>query len=133
MGLLFLLLLIALAWWLGAVQLWLRARWVGEALLWIGGALAVGAAARFAWGFAGVFRPGDWHSLSTDQAAHRLFGAGSAWFQRSGWPPLDGAANVILALDLFWALAALCAAVLHGYVFWAGVAARRRATRARSH
>ena len=95
--------------------------------------MAVGAAARFAWGFAGVFRSGDWHSLSTDQAAHRLFGAGSAWFQRSGWPLLDGAANVVLTLDLFWTLAALCAAVLHGFVFWAGVAARRRATRARSH
>ena len=48
MGLLFLLLLIALVWWLGALQLWLRARWGGEALLWIGGALAVGAATRIA-------------------------------------------------------------------------------------
>ncbi|QCO66674.2 hypothetical protein E5843_00665 [Luteimonas yindakuii] len=131
MGLLFLLLLIALAWWLGALQLWLRKRWVGEALLWIGGALAVGAATRIAWGFAGVFRSGDWDSLSTDQAAHRLFGPGSAWFQRSGWPPLDGAANVVLALDLFWTLLALSGAVLHGYVFWAGVAGRRCATRAR--
>lgn len=126
MGLLYLLLMIALAWCLGAVQLWTRARLVDEALLWLGGVLAVGVAACVVWGFVGVFRYADWQSLTTDQAVHRLFGPGSGWFRRSGWPALDQAANVVLTLDVMWVLVLLCAAVLYGYVFWAGVAERLR-------
>lgn len=129
MGLLYLLLLIALAWGLGAVQLWLRARWVSEALLWLGGVLALGVAACVAWGFVGVFRYADWQSLSTDQTMQRLLGPGSGWFRRSGWPMLDRVANVVLTLDVMWVLALLCAAVLYGYVFWAGVAERHRGKR----
>ena len=131
MALLFLLLLIAPAWGLGALQLWLRARWVGEALVWPGVALALGVAASIAWGFVGLLRYADWQALSTGQAALRLFGSGTSWFQRTGWPPLDRIANAYLTLDLIWTLVALCAASAHGVVFWAGVAERRRQARVR--
>ncbi len=78
MALLFLLLALALTWGLGALQLWPRTRWVRELPLWLGGALALGAAACVAWGFAGVLRQGDWQALSTDQTVQRLFGPGGA-------------------------------------------------------
>jgi hypothetical protein len=131
MGLLFLLLLVVVAWGLGALQLWVRARWIGTALLWLAGACAVGVAACVGWGFVGVFRYADWQSVSNGQAVLRVSGAGSAWFRRTGWAPLDAASNVVLTLDLMWTLVLLCAAVLHGYVFWAGVAERRRQARVR--
>jgi hypothetical protein len=131
MALLFLLLLIALAWGLGALQLWPRTRRLGELPLWLGGALALGVAACVAWGFVGLFRYADWQALSTGQAVQRLFGSGSLWFHRSGWPPLDRITNAYLTLDLVLTLLALCAASLWGFVFWAGVAERRRHARAR--
>lgn len=131
MALLFLLLLVALAWSLGALQLWLRARWVSEALVWLGGALALGVAACIGWGFVGLLRFADWQALSTGQAVQRLLGSGSAWFQRSGWLSLDRVSNAYLTLDVVWTLVALCAASAWGYVFWAGVAERRRQARVR--
>lgn len=129
MALLFFLLLIAFAWSLGALQLWPRMRRAGDALLWLGGALALGVAACIVWGFVGVFRYADWQALSNGQAVQRLLGSGSPWFYRSGWAPLDGIANVYLTLDLVWTLVALCVAVLQGYVFWAAAAERRRQAR----
>ena len=131
MALLFLLLLVAFAWGLGALQLWPRARWAGDALLWLGGVLALGVAACVVWGFVGLFRYADWQALSNGQAVQRVLGSGSPWFRRSGWAPLDSVANAYLTLDLIWTLVALCAAVLHGYVFWAGVAEQRRQARVR--
>ena len=131
MALLFLLLLTALAWGLGAVQLWPRTRRFAAVLPWLGGALALGVAACLAWGFVGLLRYADWQALSTGQAVHRLSGEGTLWFRRSGWPPLDRIANGYLTLDLAWTLLALCAAVLHGWVAWAGVAERRRQARVR--
>ena len=131
MALLFFLLSIALAWGLGALQLWPRTHRIGEALPWLGGALALGVAGCVAWGFAGLLRYADWQALSTGQAVHRIFGEGTLWFRRSGWPPLDRVANAYLTLDLAWTLLALCAAVLHGWVAWAGVAERRRQARVR--
>lgn len=129
MALLFIVLLLALTWSLGALQLWPRTRWTRELPLWLGGALALGAAACVAWGFAGVLRHGDWQALSMDQAAHRVFGTGSLWFQPSGWAPLDRVTNAFVTLDLLFTLVALSAASMHGYVFWAGVAERRRQAR----
>lgn len=126
MALLFLLLAVALTWGLGALQLWPRTRWIRELPLWLGGALALGAAACVAWGFAGVLRHGDWQALSTDQAVHRLFGPGAPWFQGTGWAPLDRITNAYAGLDLMLTLMALSAVSMHGYVFWAGVAERRR-------
>ena len=126
MALLFILLVVALTWSLGALQLWLPMRRVRELPLWLGGALAVGVAACVAWGFVGVLRYADWQALSMDQAMHRIFGAGSLWFQRSGWGLLDRVTNAYVTLDLAFTLLALSAASLHGYVFWAGVAERRR-------
>lgn len=126
MALLFILLVVALTWSLGALQLWPPMRRVRELPLWLGGALAVGVAACVAWGFVGVLRIGDWQSLSMDQAVNRVFGTGSLWFQRSGWGPLDRATNVYVTLDLAFTLLALSAASMHGYVFWVGVAERRR-------
>ncbi len=131
MALPFLLLLIATAWGLGALQLWPRAGRVRDLSMWLGGALALGVAACVAWGFAGVLRQGDWQALTNAQAAHRLFGPGTRWFGSTGWPLLDRAANVYLSLDLILTLVALCAASLHGFVFWAGVAERRRQARVR--
>lgn len=126
MALLFLLLAVALTWGLGALQLWPRTRRVRELPLWLGGALAVGAAACVAWGFAGVLRQGDWQALSTDQAVHRLFGPGALWFQGTRWALLDRVTNTYASLDLMLTLVALSAVSMHGYVFWAGVAERRR-------
>lgn len=129
MALLFLLLAVALTWGLGALQLWPPTRRVRELPLWLGGALAVGAAACVAWGFVGVLRHGDWKALSTDQVVHRLFGPGAPWFQGTGWAPLDRVTNTYGALDLLLTLVALSAVSMHGYVFWAGVAERRRQAR----
>ncbi|HST44025.1 MAG TPA: hypothetical protein VLK29_02250 [Luteimonas sp.] len=131
MALLFLLLLTAFAWALGAVQLWVRARWAGEALVWLGGMLALGVAACIAWGFMGLLRHADWQALSTGQAVQRWLGSGSSWFQRTGWLPLDRISNAYLTMDLVWTLVALCAASAWGYVFWAGVAEHRRQARVR--
>src|SRR5690606_9877030 len=100
MALLYMLLVVALIWSLGALQLWPRMRWVRELPLWLGGALAVGVAACVAWGVVGVLRIGDWQAVSMDQAVNRVFGAGSLWFQRSGWGLLDRVANVYASLDI---------------------------------
>ena len=121
----------ALTWSLGALHLWPPARRVRELPLWLGGALAAGAAACIAWGFAGVLRQGDWQSLTIDQAVHRDFGPRSLRFQRTGWPQLDHATNLYATLDLVFALVGLSALSLHGHVFWAGVAERRQRARAR--
>ena len=117
MALLFFLLLLALTWSLGALRLWPHARWPGEVLLWLGGALAIGVAACVAWGFVGVLRYADWQALTADQAVHRLFGPGALWFQGTGWPPLDWVATIYGSLDLACTLLALCAASMHGYLF----------------
>lgn len=127
MALLLLFLAVALAWLPGALQLWPRTRWVGEALPWLGGLLALGAAACLVLGIAGMLLPlGDVRSPSTDQALHRLLGEGSLALRRTGWPPLDRVANIYLGLDIGWTLLALCLASMHGLVFWAAVAERRR-------
>ncbi len=132
MALLFALMLVALAWALGALQLWPRTRWMGEALPWLGGALALAVAACVVLGIAGMLLPLDaWQSPSNGQAVHRLFGEGTLVMRRTGWTPLDRAANVYLNLDIAWTLLALCVASMHGLVFWAGIAERRRRTRAR--
>ena len=132
MALLYFLLVLALTWGLGALQLWAPTRWMREVPLWLGVALAVGAAACVAWGFAGIFLRGDWQSLTMDQAMHRVFGPGSAWFLRSGWALLDRAANIYVTLDLLFNLVVLAAVSMHAYLFWSGLADRRRRTRARS-
>ena len=129
MALLFLLIAAASTWGLGAVQLWPRMRWTRELPLWLGGALALGAAGCITWGFVGVLRRGDWTALSTDQTVHRLFGPGSLWFQSTGWGPLDRITNAYVSLDLVFTLVALSSLSMHGYVFWAGVAERRRQAR----
>jgi len=131
MALLFFLFAVALTWGLGALQLWPRTRWARELPLWLGGALAVGAAACIVWGFVGVLRQGAWRSLSMDQAMHRLFGTGSLWFRSTGWTLLDRITNVYTTLDLVFSLVALSAVSMHGYVFWTGVAGRRRQARVR--
>lgn len=131
MALLVSLLVAALTWALGALQLWPRMRWTRELPLWLGAALAVGAAACIAWGFAGVLRQGDWQALSMDQAVHRVLGPGSPWFQPTGWMLLDRVTNAYVRLDLLFNLVALAALSMHGHVFWAGVAERRRRARLR--
>lgn len=132
MALLLFLLAAALTWSLGALHLWPPARRVRELPLWLGGALATGAAACIAWGFAGVFLEGDWQSLTIDQAVHRVFGPGSLWFQRTGWGLLDRATNIYVTLDLALNLVVLSALSFHGYVVWTGVAERRRQARLRA-
>ena len=72
MALLYMLLVVALTWSLGALQLWPPMRWVRELPLWLGGALAVGVAACVAWGFVGVLRYADWQALTMDQAVELL-------------------------------------------------------------
>ena len=131
MALLFFLLAAALAWLLGALHLWPRMRWTRELPLWLGGTFAVGAAACIAWGFAGVLRRGDWQSLTMDQAVHRISGPGALWFQPSGWGWLDRITNAYVTLDLVFNLVLLSAVAMHGYVFWTGVAERRRHARVR--
>ncbi|MBJ6982010.1 hypothetical protein [Luteimonas sp. MC1572] len=131
MALLFFLVLVALAWGLGALLLWPRTRRIGAVLPWLGGALALGVVACLAWGFVGILRHADWQALSNAQAVHRLFGDGTLWFIGTGWPLLDRVANIYLSLDVALTLLALCAATLRGWVFWAGVAERRRQARVR--
>lgn len=130
MALLFALLGIGLAWALGALQLWPRTRWVGGLLPWLGGLLALGVAACVVLGIANMLLPlGPWQSPSNDQVLHRVFGEGTLAMRRTDWPLLNRAANVYLGLDIAWTLLALCAASMHGLVFWAGIAERRRRTR----
>ncbi|MGY1410750.1 MULTISPECIES: hypothetical protein [unclassified Luteimonas] len=132
MALLFASLLIGLAWGLGALQLWPRTRWVGDVLPWLGGALALAVGAWVVLDIAGMLLPlGDWQSPSTGQAVHRLFGEGTLAMRRTDWAWLNRAANVYLNLDVAWTLLALCLALLHGLVFWAGVAERVRQARVR--
>lgn len=131
MALLFFLLATALTWALGALHLWPPARWTRELPLWLGGLLATGAAACIAWGFVGVFQQGDWQSLTMDQAVHRISGPGALWFQPSGWGWLDRITNAYVTLDLVLNLVLLSAVSMHGYVFWTGVAERRRHARVR--
>lgn len=129
MALLLFLLLTAACWALGALQLWPRARALHDAALWLGSLLAVCVAACIAWGFVGVFRYSDWQGLSVSQTVRTLFGAGTSWFQRTGWMPLDRIANAYLSLDVAWTILVLCAAALYGHVHWADVSeSRRRAT-----
>lgn len=131
MSLLFALCLIALAWGLGALQLWPRTRWAGAVLPWLGGGLAVAFFACLGLGLWGLVEAGRWGSPSVAQAVHGLLGEGSWLMRRSGWGALNRAANVYLNLDVAWTLLVLCFAVLHGLVFWAGVAERRRQARVR--
>ena len=132
MALLFALLLIGLAWLLGALQLWPRTRWVGDVLPWLGGVLALAVAACMVLGIAGMLLPlGDWQSPSNGQALHRLLGEGTLAMRRTDWAWLNRAANVYLNLDVAWTLLALCLALLHGLVFWGGVTERRRQARVR--
>lgn len=132
MTLLFASLLIGLAWALGALQLWPRTRWVGDVLPWMGGVLALAVAGCVVLGIAGMLLPlGEWQSPSNGQALHRLFGEGTLAMRRTDWAWLDRAANVYLNLDVAWTLLALCLALLHGLVFWDGVAERRRQARVR--
>ncbi len=126
MALLFAILLIALAWGLGALQLWPRTRWAGDVLPWLGGALAIAVAACVVLGIVGMLLPLEWRTPSNGQALHRLFGEGTLAMRRTDWPRLNAAANAFLNLDIGWTLLALCLASMHGLVFWAGVAERRR-------
>lgn len=131
MALAFALGLFALAWALGALQLWPRTRWTGRALPWLGGALALAVGACVALGIAGLVQGDGWGSPSGAQWVHRVFGEGNLAMRRTGWAWLDRASNITLSLDVAWMLLALCFACLHGYVFWGGVAERRRQARAR--
>ncbi|MGJ4803393.1 hypothetical protein [Luteimonas sp. SDU82] len=127
MALLFALLAVLFAWASGALQLWPRTRRAGDVLPWLGGALALSVAACVVLGIAGMLLPLDsWQSPSNGQALHRLLGEGTLAMRRTGWAPLDRAANAYLNLDIAWSLLALCGASMHGLVFWAGVAERRR-------
>lgn len=132
MALLFAVLLIVLAWLPGAVQLWPRTRWVGDVLPWLGGVLALAVAGCVLLGLAGMLLPlGNWQSPSNGQALHRLLGEGTLAMRRTDWAWLNRAGNVYLNLDVAWTLLALCLALLHGLVFWAGVTERRRQARVR--
>src|SRR5690606_18492913 len=101
MSLLFAVLLIGLAWGLGALQLWPRTRWVGDVLPWLGAVLALAVAGCVVLGIAGMLLPlGDWQSPSMGQTLHQLLGEGTLAMRRSGRAWLDGAANVYLNLDI---------------------------------
>ena len=52
--------------------------------------------------------------------------AGALWFQGTRWALLDRVTNTYASLDLMLTLVALSAVSMHGYVFWAGLAERRR-------
>lgn len=64
-------------------------------------------------------------------AVHRVLGPGSPWFQPTGWTLLDRVNNACVRLDFLFNLVALAALSMHGHVFWAGVAERRRRARLR--
>ena len=132
MALLLFLFSAVLTWALGALHLWPPARWTRDLPVWLGGTLATGAAACIAWGFVGVLQRGDWQSLTMDQAMQRVFGPGSLWFKRTGWGLLDQVTNIYVTLDLVFNLVALSTLSMHGYVFWTGVAERRRQARLRA-
>ncbi|TDK21501.1 hypothetical protein E2F46_14800 [Luteimonas aestuarii] len=127
MALLFLFVLLALAWSLGAVQLWPRMRRVGDALPWLGGALGVAVAACVVLGLAGLMQHGGWGSPSIDRVVHHALGEGNLVMRRTDWAWLNRVSNIYLQLDVAWTLVALCVAVLHGWGFWAGLAMRGRA------
>lgn len=131
MALLCTLLLIALTWGLGSLQLWPRTRWMGHALPWCVGALALAVAMCVVLGLVGLMQGGGWGSPSTDQFVHRLLGEGNLLMRRSEWTWLNRLSNIYLQLDVAWTLLALCLASLHGLVFWADVAERRRQARTR--
>ena len=59
------------------------------------------------------------HLAKLWQAVHRLLGEGNPVLQRVDWPWLNRVASNYLSLDVAWTLFALCAATLHGWVFWA--------------
>lgn len=130
MALPFTLLLLSLVWALGALQLWPRTQWMRAALPWIGGALALSVAACVVAGIVGLVRSGSWGSPSAAQFLHRVLGEGNLPMRRTDWAWLNNASNITLSLDVAWLLLALCFASLHGYVYWGGVAERRRQRRA---
>lgn len=122
--------LLLLAWASGAIQLSRRARVLHSAPMWLAVVWALGIVACIGLGASGLLRYGDWQSLSTGQALHRVFGEGSLAMRRSEWATLNRAAGVYLNLDVVWTLLALCATQFHSAMFWAGVAERRRHARA---
>lgn len=122
--------LLLLAWSFGAIQLSPRMRALHSTPLWLAGAWALGLVACIGLGASGLVRFGDWQSLSTGQALHRVFGEGSLAMRRSEWTAVNRAAGVYLNLDVAWTLLALCVAQFHSAMFWAGVAERRRHARA---
>ena len=122
--------LLLLAWSFGAIQLLQRARVLHSAPMWLAVAWALGIVVCIGFGASGLLRYGDWQSLSTGQALHRLFGEGNLAMRRSEWAALNRAAGVYLNLDVVWTLLALCVAQFHSAMFWAGVAERRRHARA---
>lgn len=129
MVLLLTLLLIALTWAIGSLQLWPRTRWIADALPWLGGTLGLAVAVCVAWGVMGIVQYGHWGSPSTDQALHRLLGPGNLLMRRPEWPWLDRADTFYMQFDIAWSLLALCVASQHGLTFWAGAAERRRQAR----
>ncbi|MCA0395273.1 MAG: hypothetical protein LCH70_14365 [Proteobacteria bacterium] len=131
MALPFALLLLALAWGLGALQLWPRMRRAAGVLPWLAGALGLAFATCLVVGIAGLARHGDWGSPAIGQVVHGLLGEGNVVMRRTGWAWLDRASNTYLQLDLAFTLLLLCLACLHGFGFWAGVAEQRRRARAR--
>jgi len=122
--------LFLLIWTSGAIQLSTRARALRGAPMWLAIAWALAIVACIGLGASGLLRHGDWQSLSTGQALHRIFGEGSLAMRRSEWAALNRAAGVYLNLDVVWTLLALCVAQFHSAMFWAGVAERRRHARA---
>jgi hypothetical protein len=129
MALVFALMLLAGAWALGAVQLSPRMRRFGHALPWIGGALALAAAGCVVLGLAGIVQQGQWGSPSAARVLHDVLGEGNLLMRRTGWAWLNRVSNIYLQLDILWTLLALCAATLHGWAWWAAMAARRASPR----
>ncbi|MCD9098664.1 hypothetical protein LU699_11560 [Luteimonas fraxinea] len=122
--------LLLLAWCFGAVQLSQRARVLHSAPMWLAVVWALGIVVCIGLGASGLLRYGDWESLSTGQALHRVFGEGNLAMRRSEWAALNRAAGVYLNLDVVWTLLALCVTHFHSAMFWSGVAERRRHARA---
>ncbi|MDR6991776.1 hypothetical protein [Luteimonas sp. 3794] len=122
--------LLLIAWSFGAIQLVPRVRVLHGAPVWLAVAWALAVVACIGLGVSGLVRHGDWQSLSTGQALHRMFGEGSLAMRRSEWSALNRAAGVYLNLGIVWTLLALCVAQFHSAMFWADVAERRRHARA---